>query len=171
MNDLYMPPCAVGSRAFVQIDPSWRRTLSNKLYSRGAEAFAFLDGYELVMPSERSQVTNCSIGHVAVYMHMIDFGLRFPLDPFIVQVVKAQNIGLSHITLSEWRKLIAYAWTVRYKRFPETLNLYRKFHRIKRTAPQRVRVRVRKRSPRLTTNLAGVAGCPCIPRGVNNRIS
>lgn len=68
LDDLYMPPCEAGSLAYVQIDPSWRRMcLSNKFCSRGAEAFAFQEGYELVMPSEGSRVTECLIGHVAVY--------------------------------------------------------------------------------------------------------
>lgn len=62
---------------------------------------------------------------------MLDFGLRFPLDPFIVKIFKAWNICLSKLTSLEWRNLIAYSWTIHYKRFHETLNLFWKLHWIK----------------------------------------
>lgn len=70
-------------------------------------------------------------GHVAIYAHMLDFGLRFPLDPFIVKIFRAWTICLSQLTSLGWRNMIAYAWVIRYKGFPETQNLFHKLHWIK----------------------------------------
>lgn len=53
------------------------------------------------------------------------------MDPFIAKIFEAWNISLSQLTSLGWRNLIAYAWTVLYKKFPQTLNLFRKLHWIK----------------------------------------
>lgn len=62
---------------------------------------------------------------------MLDFDLRFPLDPFIVKIFRAWNICLALLTSLGCRNLIAYAWVVWYKGFPKTLNMFRKLHWIK----------------------------------------
>ena len=38
-----------------------------------------------------------------------------------------------------WCNLIAYAWVIRYKGFPKTLNLFRKLHWIKEDGSARVK--------------------------------
>lgn len=78
-----------------------------------------------MLPASESRVTECLAGHVAIYAHLLDFGLRFPLDPFFVEVFQAWNICLAQLTPLGWWNLMAYAWVVRYKGFPETLNLFR----------------------------------------------
>lgn len=45
------------------------------------EAFAFSNDYELVLAAEGSRVTDCPVGNIAIYAHMLDFGLRFPPRP------------------------------------------------------------------------------------------
>lgn len=127
-----MPPNEAGSAPSVQVDSEWLEIcVENRYCVKGPEYFAFLDGHDLVLPAVGSRVTDCPAGHVAIYAHMLDFGLRFPLDPFIVKIFQAWNICLSQLTPLVWRNLIAYAWMIRYKRFPETLILFRNLHRIK----------------------------------------
>lgn len=98
--DLYMPSYEKGSPTDVVIDAGWRRTcLKHNFCHRALEAFAFLDDYALVLLVEGSRVPDCPVGHIAIYAHLLDFGLRFPLDPFIVKIFKAWNICLSQLTL------------------------------------------------------------------------
>lgn len=132
LAELYMPPSDEGCAGSVQLDIGWAKTCrQSKFLIKGPQYFAFPDDYTLVLPAEGSRVTDCPSGHVAIYAHMLDFGLRFPLDPFFVKVFKAWNICLAQLTPLGWRNLMAYAWVVRYKGFPETLNLFRKLHWIK----------------------------------------
>lgn len=77
-----------------------------------------------MLPAKKSRVTDYPVGHVPVYAHILDFGLRFPIDPFIAKIIKPWNICLFQLTSLGWCNLIAYAWTVRYKKFLETLNLF-----------------------------------------------
>lgn len=81
-----------------------------------------------MLPAVGSRVTDCLAGYVAIYAHMVDFGLRFFLDRFIVKIFWAWDICLSQLTLLGWRNQIAYAWTIGYKRFPGTLNMFRELH-------------------------------------------
>ena len=91
-----MPPSEAGSAATVQIDGDWAAIcLDNKFLTKGPQYFAFPDDYKLVLPASGSRVTDCLAGHVAIYAHMHDFGLRFPLDPFFVKVFQAWNICLT----------------------------------------------------------------------------
>lgn len=63
--------------------------IKRNFYKRETEAFASPDGYELILPAERGRVIGSLIGHVAIYAHMLDFGLRFPLNPFMVTIFMA----------------------------------------------------------------------------------
>lgn len=87
LADLYMPPNEDGSMAYIQVDADWMEICrENKFLINGPVYFAFLEEYELVLPAVRSRITGCPPGHVAIYAYMLDFGLRFPLDSFIVKV-------------------------------------------------------------------------------------
>lgn len=124
-----MPPNEAGSAAFIVFDMGWVGIcVENRFLTKGAIYFAFPDDYRLVMPAEGDKIIDCPPGHVAIYAHMLDFGLRFPLDPFIIKIFRAWNIYLAQLTSLGWCNLIAYAWVVRYKGFPETLNLFHKVH-------------------------------------------
>lgn len=106
-------------------------SMENIFRIKGPKYFSFPDEYELVLLAVGSRVTDCPLGHVAIYAHMLDFGLRLPLHPFILKIFQAWNICLSQSTPLGWRNLVAYVWMVRFKRFPETLNLFRKLYWIK----------------------------------------
>lgn len=70
---------------------------------------------------------------------MLDFGLRFPLDPFVVKIFQAWNNCLAQLTPLGWRNLIGYAWVIRYMGFHENLNLFRKLHWIKEDGSVKVK--------------------------------
>ena len=96
LADLYMPPNEVGSAASVQSNSDWIEIcMENRFLTKGSIYFAFPDGYELVLPAAGSRITNCPSTHIAIYVHMLDFGFRFPLDPFIVKVFQAWSICVS----------------------------------------------------------------------------
>lgn len=132
LANLYRPPNEEDSGASVKVDSEWLDIcVENKFCVKGPEYFAFSDWYELVLPAVRSRVTDGLAGHVSIYVQMLDLRLSFPLDPFIFEIFQAWNIFLSQLKWLGWRNLIAYAWTIRFRRFPETLNLLRKLHWIK----------------------------------------
>ena len=91
------------------------------------ELYALPSDYKLVFAAEGSRVIDCPAGHIAVYAHHFEFGLRFPLDPVLVKILKAFSVCLAQLTPLAMRNLIAYVWVCRYLGFPETLNL---FHRL-----------------------------------------
>ena len=51
--------------------------------------------------------------------------------PLCCKDLPGMEYMLSPTDAVRWRNLIAYAWVIRYKGFPETLSLFRKMHWIK----------------------------------------
>ena len=74
----------------------------------------------------------CPPGHVAVYNHYFEFGLRFPLDSFLLKILNAFNVCLSQLTSLANRKLIVYIWTIQFSEFLETLSLFRHLYWLKK---------------------------------------
>lgn len=56
--------------------------------------YEFPEGYRLVVPPKGSIVMECPHGHVAVYTHHFEFGLRFSFDYFLVKILNAFNVHL-----------------------------------------------------------------------------
>lgn len=126
---MYVPPNEASSVTSVQVDLDWLQIYAeNRFCIKGPKFFAFPEGYELLFPADESRVKHCPTGNVAIYAHMLDFDLRLPLDPFIVKIFQAWNIWLLQLTPLERRNLISYAYTIRYKKFRETVNMFRKLH-------------------------------------------
>lgn len=65
-----------------------------RFLTKGPIYFAFPYEYKLVLPAEEDRITDWPPRHVAIYAHMLEFGLRFPLDPFIVKIFQPWNICL-----------------------------------------------------------------------------
>lgn len=63
--------------------------------------------------------------------------------------------------------MIAYAWVIWYKGFPETINLFRKLIWIKEDGSVNGKGVGRVRDPMLARTKAGVAGCPYTIREVS----
>ena len=53
-------------------------------------------------------VTERPPGHVAVYNHHFEFGLRFPLNSNLLKILNAFNVCLAQLTPLANRNLIVY---------------------------------------------------------------
>uniref|UniRef100_A0A803MZ03 Transposase (putative) gypsy type domain-containing protein n=1 Tax=Chenopodium quinoa TaxID=63459 RepID=A0A803MZ03_CHEQI len=115
------------------ISEKFRKTATEKDYCRRAKRFYNLpNGYDLYLPATGSSVLDCPAGHVVVYAKHFDFGLRFPLHPFVAKVLKAWNVCLVQLTPPTIRAVIALVWVLLYRNFPLTLNAFRKLMTLKR---------------------------------------
>lgn len=61
----------------------------------GKDLYALLEGYELIVPDDDARITHPPEGCIGVYAYSLDFGLRFPLDPTLVKILRAFNICLA----------------------------------------------------------------------------
>lgn len=121
-------------------------SMENIFRIKGPKYFSFPDEYELVLPAVGSRVIDCPLGRVAIYAHMLDFGLRLPLHPFILKIFQAWNICLSQLTPLGWRNLVAYVWMVRILRGSPKLLIYSaSFIGLKKTVLRKVREVGRRR--------------------------
>ena len=88
---------------------NWRAVALELKYCEVAkELYGFPPEYNLVIPAEGSKVVDCPAGHVAVYAHHLEFGLRFPLDLVLVKILQAFNVCLAQLTPLAVRNIIAY---------------------------------------------------------------
>uniref|UniRef100_A0A803NB47 Uncharacterized protein n=1 Tax=Chenopodium quinoa TaxID=63459 RepID=A0A803NB47_CHEQI len=96
------------------ITDKFRKTAIEKYYCRRAKQFYNLpDGYNLYLPAAGSCVLDCPDGHVVVYAKHFDFGLRFPLHPFVAKILKAWNDdeGRSRLALKVWVPNVGYIFS------------------------------------------------------------
>ncbi|XP_056695696.1 uncharacterized protein [Spinacia oleracea] len=54
-------------------------------------------GYRLVVPGDGSVIGDCPNDHTAVYVHHYDYGLLFPLHPYLAKILRACNFCLAQI--------------------------------------------------------------------------
>lgn len=96
-------------------------------------------------------IFDCPPGCVAVYSKHFDFGLRPPLHPFIIWVLRAWNVYLAQVSPIVICNLVAFAWLCSFKQWPLTLNLFKELQWFKKngrtsgwytiiTKPQRMTV-------------------------------
>lgn len=65
-------------------------------------------GYWLSTPTYASKFFSPPQGEIVVYQHMLEFGLSFPLDPFIIRLLSAYNICLAQLCAKSIRHVINY---------------------------------------------------------------
>uniref|UniRef100_A0A803KUN1 Uncharacterized protein n=1 Tax=Chenopodium quinoa TaxID=63459 RepID=A0A803KUN1_CHEQI len=115
------------------INKKFRKPAIEKDYCRRAKQFYNLpDGYDLHLPAAGSSMLDCPAGHVVIYSKHFDFGLRFPLHPFVAKILRAWNVCLVQITPSTIHAVIALVWVMLYRNFRLTLNAFRKLMTLKR---------------------------------------
>lgn len=80
-------------------DGSWMVDTKDGHYHRGAEelyGIQYAQGYWCELPHQpNARVTRSPLGFIAFYTHHLDYGLRFPLDPFVTRVLQEYNISLA----------------------------------------------------------------------------
>uniref|UniRef100_A0A803MZ13 Uncharacterized protein n=1 Tax=Chenopodium quinoa TaxID=63459 RepID=A0A803MZ13_CHEQI len=117
--------------AEASVSKVWLKLAEEKEYCRKAKRFYGLsDGYKLILPPPSATVLDCPDGHIAIYAKHFEFGLRFPLHPFIAKIFKAWNVCLVQVTPTI-RAVIALVWVLLYKIFSLTLNLFRRLITLK----------------------------------------
>lgn len=97
----------------------------------GKEFYGLPDGYRLIVPDDDARITHPPEGCIGVYAYSLDFGLRFPLDPTLVKILRAFNVCLAQLHPFAVRTLISYIWVCRFLEFPETLSLCKRVHHLR----------------------------------------
>ncbi|XP_056690381.1 uncharacterized protein [Spinacia oleracea] len=73
-------------------------------------------------------------GFIAVYLHHFDYGLRFPLDPFIARLLNEYNISLAQLTSKSMRHIIRYRWMCDYLSYPPSIEVFQEMHELVRNS-------------------------------------
>ncbi|XP_056693120.1 uncharacterized protein [Spinacia oleracea] len=86
-------------------------------------------GYWCELPDqERPRVTHPPRGFISVYTHHLENGLRFPLDPFISELLVSYNISLAQLTPKSMRHIIGFRWVCDFINFPCSVAVFRDLH-------------------------------------------
>uniref|UniRef100_A0A803LHK5 Uncharacterized protein n=1 Tax=Chenopodium quinoa TaxID=63459 RepID=A0A803LHK5_CHEQI len=132
----YRQPLILPSNSKVveaSVSKVWLKLAEEKEYCRKAKRFYCLpEGYELTLPPPSATVLDCPDGHIAIYAKHFEFGLRFPLHPFVAKIFKAWNVCLVQVTPPTIRVVIALVWVLLFKNISLTLNLFKRLITLKR---------------------------------------
>ena len=63
-----------------------------------------------------------------MYLKHLEFGLRFPLNTEVKNILKAMNVALCQLHPSGIRKIISFVWTCKYLGFDPSVNVFRALH-------------------------------------------
>lgn len=74
---------------------------------------------------------------ILVYKHQLELGLRFPLHPFIEQVLVHYNINLAQFTPQEIRKMLGFIWIAEFFGHELTLSVFRAVFKLKASNSQK----------------------------------
>lgn len=117
------------------MDSSWRKDAKKlNLASVGQKFYGFGEGYELVLPANGAKISTPPDGHIVVFVSQLDLGLRFPLDPTLEKVFHAFNICISLLHLTSLHTLIFLLWFLLFRRYLESLHLFKSLMSLKRSA-------------------------------------
>lgn len=96
------------------LDGVWLRNAREGHYHRVAEDvydIQYSQGYWCELPSpEHARVTHPPRGFVSVYTRHLEYRLRFPLDPFVADVLVGYNITLDQLNPKSMRYIIGFRW-------------------------------------------------------------
>lgn len=67
-------------------------------------------------------------GFISVYTHHLENGLRFPLDPFVAEVLVSYNISLAQLTPKSMRHIIGFRWACDFINFSCSVVVFRDLH-------------------------------------------
>ncbi|XP_056691734.1 uncharacterized protein [Spinacia oleracea] len=122
--DDYPAPDPAGGPANFYLKPGWRKTLKghidhlNKKYSLKGE-------YILYRPGVLHTILTPSPGCTAVYKSGLQLGLRFPLHPFIVELLSAYNLSICQLMPNSWASINSVLAICDLLRVRCTLTLWR----------------------------------------------
>ncbi|XP_057247101.1 uncharacterized protein LOC104885076 [Beta vulgaris subsp. vulgaris] len=67
-----------------------------------------MPGYHFVLPGREDTIFSAPPGHFAVYRLALDAGLRFPLHPFISQLLQYYGIGHNQLAPNSWQNILTF---------------------------------------------------------------
>ena len=108
---------------------TWLRSLSEGTRHLQTE-YHVRDPFLISSPRGDSTVDNPPPGCVAVYKQDLDNGLRFPLHPFIEELLIEYNLSITQLVPNSWLTINAYIATCSLLGAPCTVTAFRNTHRL-----------------------------------------
>ncbi|XP_057248241.1 uncharacterized protein LOC109136246 [Beta vulgaris subsp. vulgaris] len=95
-----------------------------------AARFHIRDPYMLVRPEAFHTVLTPPPGCTAVYYKSMEMGLRFPLTPFVKDLLNAYNLCISQISPNSWGGIVAFQTICAMLSVRPTLTLWRNMFKL-----------------------------------------
>ena len=93
--------------------------------------------YSLIKPGKKDSIKSVPEGCIGVYKDTMETGLRFPLHPFVIEVLNSYNIAVSKLYPNDWGCIIAFIMIYIAISIEPTLTAFRYIFRLRRcTAAQ-----------------------------------
>jgi len=92
-------------RAFFALDKECG--LDAEILSRFRDRFQFPERVQIRLPRKEEQVCHFSLGEVCFYEAAFQSGLRFPVHPFIMELLKHFNIAPGQLMPNSWRIVVS----------------------------------------------------------------
>lgn len=119
------------------IDESWRKmaldvvmvSVAEGLYGMGEMANT---GYRLHLPESGAKITEPPESTIPVFKDQLEMGVRFPLHPFLADVLVYYNISLIQLTPFAIRRLLGFVWMCEFYDHQPNMQLFRAVFKLKR---------------------------------------
>ncbi|CAO2822625.1 unnamed protein product [Amaranthus hypochondriacus] len=82
------------------------------------------------MPFFEDRIHRPPPGYVGVYTRQVQFGLRFPLHPFVTQLLNGYIISLCQLTAASIRRVMTFLWVALFYAFDPNSHVFRKLHNL-----------------------------------------
>ena len=93
-----------------------------------------VDGYWSRIPAAEDRIHRTPAGYIGVYVRMLEYGLRFPVHPFVINVLNGFNISLSQLTPLSIRRTMSYLWVCLFLGFTPDMDVFRTMFKLTPTA-------------------------------------
>jgi len=88
----------------------------------------FGPGYDVRVPKVGSNVRVLPEGCIPVYEAVLDLGLRFPLHPFVLEILDGYDLGLWQLTPNSWANIFGYMATCELKGYHMSFHSFAHMH-------------------------------------------
>lgn len=84
-------------------------------------------GYRIKIPTP--SLTICE-GCIPVYAAMLEAGVRFPLHPFIAELLRAYDLGIAQLTPNSWHNVVSFLAVCELNGVPASVNAFIAIHNL-----------------------------------------
>ena len=85
--------------------------------------FSFRRNYRVLVPCPIDTVDKPAPGCVAVYLEVLELGLRFPLPKIIMEILRTYDVSIAQLVSNAWASILSFAATYKLERLECTLTL------------------------------------------------